>query len=486
MSESRPTVPSSASSPVVVSTATRSGRLSHRSCGPVTVDQASRSRRDFARSIPSSSPVIALIRRRNVGMSSPSSTKPRSLSPATHGRTTRTANAVRPSSRPLACRPSATARRTTGRRTGSPCSAGRWTRRKTPSFTGSGRWKYQCVSPCCACRASKMGAARARSPARLAARDRAGLLALAAPIFEALQAQHGLTHWYFHLPDPVNDGVFLRVHRPALHGDPVRRPVVRRAVAEGRQASGRELGRTAFAVRVVRPWVAGDRLLGFVELGEDIPTFLRRIKAMTGDELGMLLAKSRLDRDAWSTVTGPQDRWESRPDLVAVETTTGDEALLGTVGRLSDIPDAPTVLGQARHGARSVVRGVFPLRDEEGEKIGAVVVVHDVTALRDGVRELRGRVVMLVGLLAVALGALLVFLLETLVFERLERMSRVLEDLPDRLARGDYTLEEDGPARDDEIGRFERFFRRALREVGSFVSDVRRDRSRPVPRRPRE
>ncbi|HEX9307274.1 MAG TPA: cache domain-containing protein [Anaeromyxobacter sp.] len=325
-----------------------------------------------------------------------------------------------------------------------------------------------------------------RLAARLAARDRAGLLALAAPIFEALQAQHGLTHWYFHLPDPVNDGVFLRVHRPALHGDPVRRPVVRRAVAEGRQASGRELGRTAFAVRVVRPWVAGDRLLGFVELGEDIPTFLRRIKAMTGDELGMLLAKSRLDRDAWSTVTGPQDRWESRPDLVAVETTTGDEALLGTVGRLSDIPDAPTVLGQARHGARSVVRGVFPLRDEEGEKIGAVVVVHDVTALRDGVRELRGRVVMLVGLLAVALGALLVFLLETLVFERLERMSRVLEDLPDRLARGDYTLEEDGPARDDEIGRFERFFRRALREVGSFVSDVRRDRSRPVPRRPRE
>jgi len=109
-----------------------------------------------------------------------------------------------------------------------------------------------------------------------------------------------------------------------------------------------------------------------------------------------------------------------------------------------------------------------------------------VTALRDGVRELRGRVVMLVGLLAVALGALLVFLLETLVFERLERMSRVLEDLPHRLARGDYTLEEDGPPRDDEIGRFERFFRRALREVGSFVSDVRRDRSRPAPRHPPE
>jgi len=325
-----------------------------------------------------------------------------------------------------------------------------------------------------------------RLRARFEARDRAGLLALASPLFETLRAQHGLTLWYFHPPDPRRDGVFLRVHHPDLHGDPVRRALVARAVVNRREASSRELGRTALAVRVVRPWFDGERLIGFVELGVEIPALLARIKSMTGDELGMLLAKSRLDRNAWSTVTGAQDRWEKRPDLVAVETTTGDEALLGTLGRLSDVPDAPTVVGQDRSGARSIVRGVFPLRDEEGEKVGAVVVLHDVTALREGVLRLRGRVVMLVGLLAVGLGALLVFLLETLVFERLERMSRVLEDLPDRLSRGDYTLEEGGPSRDDEIGRFERFFRRALREVGSFVSDVRRDRSDPASRGPRE
>lgn len=320
-----------------------------------------------------------------------------------------------------------------------------------------------------------------RLGARLAARDRAGLLALAGPVFEVLRAQHGVTQWYFHPPDPRTDGVFLRVHRPDLHGDPVRRPLVSRAVMERRQTSGRELGRTAFAIRVVRPWLDGDQLIGFVELGEDLPTFLRRIKAMTGDDLGLLLVKSRLDRPAWSA-TGAAERWEERPDLVAVETTTGGDAMLRGIERLADVPDAPTVLGQVHGGGRSVVRGVFPLRDEAGEKLGAVVVMHDVTALRDGARELRGRVVMLVALLAVGLGALLVFLLETLVFERLEKMSRELEGLPDRLARGEYGLEESGPARDDEIARFERFFRRALREVGSFVSDVRRDRSGRTPR----
>jgi hypothetical protein len=85
------------------------------------------------------------------------------------GRTTRVANAVRPSSCPLASRPSATARATTGRRTGSPYSSGRWTRRKTPSRAGSGGWKYQCVMPWPDRRASYIGFA----PARRAARSRA-------------------------------------------------------------------------------------------------------------------------------------------------------------------------------------------------------------------------------------------------------------------------------------------------------------------------
>jgi hypothetical protein len=278
--------------------------------------------------------------------------------------------------------------------------------------------------------------------------------------------------------------VFLRVHRPALHSDPVRRPVVARAVAELRTVSGRELGKTAFALRVVRPWLRDGRLLGFLELGEDVPTFLGRVKAMTGDELGMLLAKERLDRHAWGAVVGSGDRWDERPDLVVVEATTADEGALGGLGRLADVPDAPEVLEQVRGDGRLRLRGVFPLRAEDGAKVGAVVVIHDATGLRAGVRDVRGRVIMLVALLAAALGALLVFLLEALVFERLARMERILEDLPGRLERGEYQLAEPGPARDDEIGRFERFFEKALRQIGSFVADVRRDRP-PGSRGPR-
>jgi hypothetical protein len=307
----------------------------------------------------------------------------------------------------------------------------------------------------------------------LARRDRAGLLAEAGPMFQRLRDAHGVTHLYFHDPEPGR-GVLLRVHRPELAGDVVRRETFRQAVETGREASGRELGRTAFAVRVVRPWHHAGRLIGYVELGTDVHTFLARLKAVTGDDYGMLLDKRQLEQAAWGAVTGHPERWDDRPELLAVTTTSGDEAMFGALGKVEDLPGSPRVLERRPQGARTLIRGSFPLRDGGGEVIGAVLVVHDITPLLTGVDELRVRVVVLVVLLAAALAALVIFLLETLVFERLQRMSTALERLPERLAKGEYQPVEASPRADDELGRVEAFLDRALASIGSFVADARR------------
>jgi hypothetical protein len=159
-----------------------------------------------------------------------------------------------------------------------------------------------------------------------------------------------------------------------------------------RQTSGRELGATGFALRVVRPLKDGGRVVGFVELGEDVPTLLRRIKQFTGHEYGMLLSKDRLDRAAWQSVAGEHGSWDDRPDLVAVETTTGDGALLEGISRLADLPEWPTVLERTRTGRRTLIRGIFPLRDGAGAKIGGVVVLWDMTRLSPGASEILGSV----------------------------------------------------------------------------------------------
>lgn len=308
----------------------------------------------------------------------------------------------------------------------------------------------------------------------LAQRDRAGLLAEAGPLFARLRDAHGVTHLYFHDADPAR-GVLLRVHRPELAGDVVRRPAFQQAVETGQPAGGREFGRTAFAVRWVWPWREDGRVVGYLELGTDVHTFLARLKKVTGDEYGMLLDKRQLEPAAWAMVTGRPERWDERPELVAVTSTDGSDAMFQGLGRVAQIPARAALLERVRLGDRLVARGLFPLHGDDGKVVGAVVVLHDITALMHGVSELRVRVVVLVVLLAGALAALVSFLLEALVFERVERMSRTLEALPDRLARGDLeAVAEPVPREDDELGRVETFLDRAIAAVGSFVAEARR------------
>lgn len=308
--------------------------------------------------------------------------------------------------------------------------------------------------------------------------DRVALLAEAAPLLRRLRDAHGVTHWYFHPADPAA-GAWLRVHRPDVHGDVVKRPSLKRAMATGAEARGIELGRTAYAVRVVRPWRQGGKLLGYVELGSDIQNFLVRLTRLTGDEFGMLLDKRQLDRISWQRVTGRPVTWEARTELLEVANTSGDASLLAGLDRMAQVPRAPALIGREDRDGRSWSRGAFPLLDGEGKVVGAVVERHEITPLLAGVDELRLQVVVLVVLLASALAALVIFLMETLVFEPVARMTGKLEDLPERMARGEWKELENSPPSDDEMGRFEAFLDKAMAAVGSFVTDARRSPGRP-------
>ena len=303
--------------------------------------------------------------------------------------------------------------------------------------------------------------------------DRGAVLAEAEPLLRRLREAHGVSHWYFHALDPAA-GVWLRVHQPELRGDVVERPSFLRAVASQAEARGIELGRTAYAVRVVRPWRKDGKTIGYVELGSDIHSFLVQIGRLTGDELGMLLDKRRLDRISWQRIIDHPERWDDRPELLEVGNTGGDASLLAGLERMAQVPPGPALLAREVRGGRTWARGIFPLLDADGKVIGAVVARHEISPLLAGVDELRLQVVVLVVLLAAALAALVIFLLETLVFEPVARMTQKLEELPERMAKGEWQGLDAPPHSDDELGRFEAFLDRALAAVGSFVTDARR------------
>ncbi|WP_242346571.1 cache domain-containing protein [Anaeromyxobacter terrae] len=288
-----------------------------------------------------------------------------------------------------------------------------------------------------------------------AARDRRRLLAAAAPIFEVMRERDGITHFYFHLPGEPRT-VFLRVHLPELFGDPVERATLRRAEETHELGAGKELGKTAFALRAVRPWIVGGKTIGYVELGQDFERFLRDMKARTGDDFGLLVKKKFLDERAWSAVLGPrQNTWNDRADVVAVDSTAFTDGILDYPGDVETLPEDGVVLGHVERGGRALLRGILPVRDAAGRKVGGLVVLHDFTpqhaALEAGMARLGG------AFLGVALagGAAVFALVHLLVFRRLGRLRRSLEARGAGLPAGASRLRSA-----DELGRLEALFER--------------------------
>jgi len=226
------------------------------------------------------------------------------------------------------------------------------------------------------------------------ARDRAGLLAAARPRFQDLQARDGITHWYFIDPDRR---VVLRVHQPPLFGDRVTRLTLARAAESRDMGSGLELGQTAFALRVVRPWMVDGRLIGYLELAEEIDHFLVRLKQETGNEFAVLVKKQFLDEAAWARLTGKgRNTWNARPDVVVVDTTTFSEGIVDVQGDVATLPEEGLVEEEAVRGGQAWLRGLFPIRDTSARQIGALVVLHDFTGLHPVMRAGRRQVLLVV------------------------------------------------------------------------------------------
>jgi hypothetical protein len=312
-----------------------------------------------------------------------------------------------------------------------------------------------------------------------AAKDRERLQAVAQPIHAVLKAEHRINHWNF--IEPETRRMFLRPHLPAKFGDVIDRQGLLRAMAKQETAAGKELGKSEFALRVGRPFLADGKVIGYIELGEGIQHFLGRMKAQTGNDFAMFIQKRHLDEGEWARTRGAaRNDWNVFPDVVVVN-STADDALVDAAAVAAG-GAATQVLDEVTREGASFVRGVFPVRDASGAVVGGVVVRHDVTALRAGMeRDLVRALVVLVALALLACGLVFV-LVDRLIFRRLARMMATMQDLSTRVAGGDYGVGEAVHLEhDDEIGRFEAFFGEFLTLVGNTLRTLseRARRARP-------
>ncbi|MBF0180770.1 MAG: PAS domain S-box protein [Magnetococcales bacterium] len=165
----------------------------------------------------------------------------------------------------------------------------------------------------------------ARLSERFLAGDREGLLRASEAFSRFLEQKQHVTHLYFHDASGVN---FLRVYHPRKFGDPIDRQTLRQAMETRKVVHGVELGVLGTVTqRVVMPWEADGRLIGYLELGQELPTVFPMLKASLKVDLCLFILKSQLDREAWSALRAQQKKpveWDRFAEVVLAGSTMNE------------------------------------------------------------------------------------------------------------------------------------------------------------------
>ena len=150
-------------------------------------------------------------------------------------------------------------------------------------------------------------------------RDRDRLYDSTRDLFAALKDANDITHFYFTDPERRN---FLRVHQPERYDDVIGRATTLAAERTRSVSWGIELGPLGtLTLRMVVPWLEGDRLLGYVELGKEIERLFDGLRDRFDVHPLVFLAKHRLDRPGWESgmrMLGRPADWDEFDDTVLV------------------------------------------------------------------------------------------------------------------------------------------------------------------------
>jgi PAS domain S-box-containing protein len=230
--------------------------------------------------------------------------------------------------------------------------------------------------------------------------DRKILLAKAEPIYWKANRDFRITHFYFHDANGVN---FLRVHAPARFGDDIDRISLKKAMKTGKPASALELGPLGtFTLRIVYPWRDNGRIIGYIEMGEEVGHVLQSLKTTLGNDWLLTLNKEWLDRAGWETgagLVGSRSKWDDFKSIVVVQSTFSEN--MAEFGKILGSPqpskksDLEIEIGLRRYRVDWV-----PLGDAGRGEVGKLYIFVDVTEQQMITRRLFATMI-LIGLLGI-------------------------------------------------------------------------------------
>ena len=273
------------------------------------------------------------------------------------------------------------------------------------------------------------------------ARDRDALEKRARPLFNQLQSQYKITHFYFHQPNRVN---FLRLHKP-VRGDLIDRLSLKTAQKIGQPSAGLEQAITgSLVLRVVYPWRSHDaslgdsnglkiseqgELLGYLELGIEFEEIAQNVHQLLDVDLIIAVKKQFLDRESCEAKrqkNGQMLNWDQFPNVVILNQTTTalPEAVEQVITELPDLQNYQLTISQQNTTTQVIF---LPLIDIEQKNLGSVVVLKDISNLILSARQSLIFLFLISFLVSIILFFFFYILLERVEQDLLERTTKLEE-----------------------------------------------------------
>ena len=234
--------------------------------------------------------------------------------------------------------------------------------------------------------------------------DRATLLHQAIPIFEDLRKKYNITHFYF---INTNRSVFLRVHQPQQYGDEIVRFTAKKSQTTGKLTSGLELGPLGtFTLRTVIPWRDNNRLIGYLELGEEVGSIMSSIHQDTGLDFFVTIKKNYLSQKNWAqglVILNRKSEWNYLSNSVLIYHTM--QSLSTEIRKIIATEVITNHVNSTISYREEFYSTHMPLTDAGGREVGNILLVRDVTALNEKNRHS----LMLLGGIAIGLCVLLLY-----------------------------------------------------------------------------
>lgn len=282
--------------------------------------------------------------------------------------------------------------------------------------------------------------------AAMANNDRERLSGMLLDSFQAMKKKYAVDQFQFHTPPATS---MFRVHMPNKWGDDLSgfRHTVVRTNTERRAVFGLEKGVAGLGIRGVVPVFHQGHHLGSVEFGMSFgQPFFDAFKASYGVEVALRLAETNGFKSFASTM---------------------GESLLDT-NEITAAMNGQEVIRRLELNGRPVAIYAGTVKDYAGKPIGVVELAMDRSYFVNAMANARNTT-LAIGAIALALGALLAWLISRTITRPLHTAALTMEDIAE--GEGDLTRRLNANGR-NELARLASAFNRYTEKIQTLVREV--------------